>query len=110
MPAFFGAIDCLVVPSVNSTESFGLVQGEAMLCGTPVVASDLPGVRQPVRTTGMGEIVPVGDAAALASAVLRVLDDPARYAKDPEDVGPLFDPARTADGYEALFRALAGAA
>lgn len=109
MPAFFGAIDCLVVPSVNSTESFGLVQGEAMLCGTPVVACDLPGVRQPVRMTGMGEIVPVGDAAALAGAVLRVLDEPGRYARDPEGVARLFDPARTADGYEALFRELVGA-
>ncbi len=31
MPAFYGVVDCLVVPSLNSTESFGLVQGEAML-------------------------------------------------------------------------------
>jgi hypothetical protein len=31
----------------------------AAACGTPVVASNLPGVRQPVRMTGMGEVVPV---------------------------------------------------
>ena len=109
MPAFLGAIDCLVVPSVNSTESFGLVQAEAMLCGTPVVASDLPGVRQPVRMTGMGEIVPVGDETALAAAILRVLDEPARYRQDPEEVARHFDLARTADGYEALFRELVAA-
>lgn len=54
MPAFFAACNLLVVPSLNSTESFGLVQVEAMLCGTPAIASDLPGVRQPPRMTGMG--------------------------------------------------------
>ena len=68
MTAFFDAIDVLVVPSLNSTESFGLIQIEAMLRGTPSVASDLPGVRQPVRMTGMGRVVPVGDAPALAGA------------------------------------------
>src|SRR5215212_5474235 len=70
LPPFFGGLDCLLVTSVNSTESFGLVQVEAMLCGTPVVASDLPGVREPVRLTGMGRIVPVADAGALARALL----------------------------------------
>jgi glycosyltransferase involved in cell wall biosynthesis len=48
MAAFYPNLDVIVVPSLNSTETFGLVQVEAMLCGTPSVASDLPGVRQPV--------------------------------------------------------------
>ena len=75
MPAFFGAIDVLVVSSVNATESFGLVQVEAMLCGTPVVASDLPGVRQPVRSTGMGIVVPVADGSAIADAIEAIAKD-----------------------------------
>jgi glycosyltransferase involved in cell wall biosynthesis len=37
--------DVTVLPSINSTESFGMVQVESMTCGTPVVATDLPGVR-----------------------------------------------------------------
>jgi hypothetical protein len=68
MPAFFAACDVVVVPSLNSTETFGLVQVEAMLCGTPSIASDLPGVRRPPRMTGMGEVVPIGDSSALAEA------------------------------------------
>lgn len=104
MPAFLGALDCLVVPSVNSTESFGLVQVEAMLCGTPAVASDLPGVRQPVLHTGMGEITAPRDPVALADAIARVLVRPERYRRPRAEIAALFDSERTATAYEALFR------
>jgi glycosyltransferase involved in cell wall biosynthesis len=107
MAAFYSNLDILVVPSLNSTESFGLVQVEAMLHGVPCVASDLPGVRQPVQMTGMGEIAPVGDAAGLAAAVARVLDHPARYVRARDAIGAMFAPAQTAAAYERLFRMVA---
>lgn len=100
--------DVLVLPSTNSTESFGLVQVEAMLRGVPVVASDLPGVRQPVRLTGMGEIAPVADPAGLAAAVLRVLESPERYRRGREEIRRVFSIERTVAEYEALYRAAAG--
>lgn len=105
MPAYLGAIDALLVPSLNSTESFGLVQVEAMLCGTPVVASNLPGVRQPVRMTGMGEVTPIGDSAALADAVTRILTDKSRYVRPRDEIAHIFDLNRTVDMYEDLFEA-----
>lgn len=71
--AFFAACDVLVFSSLNSTESFGIVQIEALSQGTPIVASDLPGVRQPVLQTGMGKIVPIRDSQALASAIIDIL-------------------------------------
>jgi glycosyltransferase involved in cell wall biosynthesis len=108
MPAFFGACDVLVVPSLNSTESFGLVQVEAMLCGTPSIASNLPGVRQPPLMTGMGEVVPVGDAAALAEAILRVLERPGDYRRPRSQIEEAFSLDRTLSGYESLFAELAG--
>ena len=79
--AFFAACDVLVFSSLNSTESFGIVQIEALSQGTPIVASDLPGVRQPVLRTGMGRIVPIRDGNALASAIIDVLSERADGAR-----------------------------
>jgi glycosyltransferase involved in cell wall biosynthesis len=106
MPAFFAACDVLVVPSLNSTESFGLVQVEAMLCGTPSIASNLPGVRQPPRVTGMGEVTPIGDSAALAEAIVRVIKHPDHYSRPRRQIEDTFSLERTVSGYEDLFKAL----
>ncbi|WP_140727009.1 glycosyltransferase family 4 protein [Pseudomonas sp. Hp2] len=73
LQAFYAQLDVLVLPSVNRYEAFGMVQLEAMLSGARVIASNLPGVRTIVQNTGNGEVVPVGDAPALASAMLRLM-------------------------------------
>ncbi len=109
MSLFFSNLDVLVVPSLNSTESFGLVQVEAMLRGTPSVASDLPGVRQPVRMTGMGEVFPTGDSGALAEALVRILAARETYVRPMQEVEVLFSTARTAERYEELFEELLSA-
>jgi glycosyltransferase involved in cell wall biosynthesis len=76
---FYHHIDVLVLPSINSTEAFGMVQAEAMLSNTPVIASDLPGVRVPVQTTGMGLLVPPRDSSALAAAIQDITRHRAKY-------------------------------
>jgi glycosyltransferase involved in cell wall biosynthesis len=108
LAAFFASCDVTTLPSLNSTESFGLVQVESMLCGTPSICSDLPGVRVPVQTTGMGEVAPIGDAPALADAILRVCNDRARYVKPRDVIAHHYSIARTVRDYEALYRELAG--
>ncbi len=107
MAAFFANCDVLVVPSLNATESFGMVQVEAMLCGTPCVASALPGVRQPVLQTGMGLVVPIGDSAALAAAILRIVGDRSSYIRPRAEIAAHFSTEHTASAYEALFDELA---
>ncbi|HEY70513.1 MAG TPA: glycosyltransferase family 4 protein [Anaerolineae bacterium] len=106
MGAFYRACDVTVLPSVNATESFGLVQIESMMCGTPVVASNLPGVRQPVLTTGMGRIVPLRNPEALGKAILEVLEDRSSFSGDEHAIGERYTPDRTAEHYEELFAEL----
>ncbi len=102
MAAFYPNLDVLVVPSLNSTEAFGLVQIEAMMNGTPSIASSLPGVRQPVRMTQMGEVVPIGDSQALTRALLEIFNHPAKYAGDPPAIAARFRPDSIAGEYETL--------
>lgn len=106
MAAFYPNLDVITVPSLNSTESFGLVQVEAMLNGVPSVASNLPGVRQPVLQTGMGEVAPIGDADGLADAILKVLDDKERYVRSREEIEAKFSTEKTVVEYEALFEGM----
>jgi glycosyltransferase involved in cell wall biosynthesis len=101
--AFFHACELTVLPSINSTESYGLVQVESMMCGTPVVASDLPGVRVPVRLTGMGKIVPPMDAQKLANAIIAILEDPRQFSGEPDAVVRRSTPAVVAAEYEQVF-------
>jgi len=106
MAAFYPNLDVLTVPSLNSTEAFGLVQIEAMLQGVPCVTADLPGVRQPVRMHHMGHIVPIGDAAALGEALLNVLDAPKSFKRDAQAIGAMYAPDSIALEYEQLFKRL----
>jgi glycosyltransferase involved in cell wall biosynthesis len=106
----FSVADVLVLPSINSTESFGLCQVEAMLCGVPSVASNLPGVRQPVLLTGMGEIAAIADARDLAAQLIRVLESPGSYRKTHEVIRRTFDPDQTVSRYEEIYRAASGIA
>ncbi|HUV26881.1 MAG TPA: glycosyltransferase family 4 protein [Anaerolineales bacterium] len=104
--AFFHEAEVTVLPSINSTESFGMVQVESMTCGTPVISTDLPGVRQPVKMTGMGRTVPPRNAPALSQALIEILDHPNGYGGDPQAVKTRFSPSAIAEQYETLFNQL----
>jgi len=106
MSAFYPLLDALVVPSLNSTEAFGLVQIEAMLNNVPCVASALPGVRQPVKLHSMGEVAAIGSADELARGLLAVLSRRENYQCDTRKLAETYDPDAIAVKYEELFERL----
>ncbi|MDP2736563.1 MAG: glycosyltransferase family 4 protein [bacterium] len=72
---FYNYSDCLVLPSINTAEAFGLVLLEAMACSTPVVASNLPGVRSVFKNGREGLLVQPGDVNDLANKIMTILGD-----------------------------------
>jgi len=66
-----------VLATVSEKEGWGLTVLEAAACGTPAVASDVPGLRDAVRDGETGLLVPRDDPAALVAALRRVLEDAA---------------------------------
>ena len=104
--AFFQECEVTVLPSINSTESYGIVQVESLANNTPVIATDLPGVRVPVQKSGSGLVVPPRDSEALALAIIAVLDHPAAYRGQPEIIVHSSTPEAVAAEYETIFESL----
>jgi glycosyltransferase involved in cell wall biosynthesis len=103
LSAVYPNLDVITVPSLNSTEAFGLVQIEAMMNGVPSVPSALPGVRQPVKMHGMGVVSRIGDSAHLAECILQVLDEPQKFRGDTAAIKKAYNPDSVAAEYEKLF-------
>lgn len=79
MPALFGSVDMVVLPSYREGLPKGLI--EAAACALPLVTTDAPGCREVVTDGVDGLRVPVRDADALANAIARLQDDPELAAK-----------------------------
>jgi len=103
MAAFYPNLDMLVIPSLNSTEAFGLVQIEAMINGIPTIASNLPGVRRPVERHKMGIVIPVGDANALANAIINIFMHRESYKGQGSSIESQYSPDTIAGEFELLF-------
>lgn len=75
----YHSVDVFCAPNTGG-ESFGIVLAEAMAAGAPIVASDLDAFRRVLRGGRAGELFANGDAADLAAAIGRLLDDRQRRA------------------------------
>ena len=99
---WYVAADLVAVPSHN--ESFGLVALEAQACGTPVVATDVGGLRTTVRDGVSGLLVPGHGAGQWAGAVTRALADRDRLSRGAVAHAAGFSWAATADGLLDTYR------
>ena len=87
LPKLYRSADILLFPSTSGSEAFGLVAIEAQACGTPVIVSDLPGVRSVLNQGKSGWVVPSRDAAALCKRMEDFLQ------KTPEEIAQMRDEA-----------------
>ncbi len=78
---YYNLCDIFVLPSIDQSEAFGMVLLEAMACAKPVVASNLPGVREVVEKRKVGRLVRPKDVANLAEHLTILLDQP-KLAKE----------------------------
>lgn len=101
MANFYGACDIVILPS--DTECFALVQVEAMLCGTPMIMTDIPGGRVPVTVTGMGKLAKAGDWESIGQAAVEVLNNLPAYTKSRQEIEACFSFEETVNRYERIF-------
>ena len=99
---WYRAADVVAVPSHN--ESFGLVALEAQACGTPVVATDVGGLRTTVADGHSGLLVPGHDAEAWAVALRRALQTRRALSLGAVEHAAQFSWTSTATGLLATYR------
>ncbi len=104
---WFGALDVFAFPSLY--EGLGSVLLDAMQAGLPIIASDVGGIPEVVRHEANGLLVPPGDSAALARAILRLYEDRAlreRLSTAGRALAQGYSPARMTDSYLQHYRLL----
>jgi glycosyltransferase involved in cell wall biosynthesis len=104
----YGAADVVALTSGNEGTPVTLI--EALAAGTPVVSTDVGGVRDVVRDGETGLLAPAGDVQAIASALERLASDgglrAAMAAAAPADVRERYSVARLLDDMDGLYRGL----
>lgn len=82
LPSYYGACDVFCLSSIMKTEAFGIVQIEAMSCGKPIVATNIPQSGVPfVNAHGeSGLNVEPSNAEDLARAIMDITKDPDTYS------------------------------
>jgi glycosyltransferase involved in cell wall biosynthesis len=104
MADFYAMCDVFALPS--RTDMMALTQIEAMLCGTPVVASDIPGARVVVQETGFGQLSPPSNPERLAETIIDTLNNRETYRPSKEGVRKVFNTTRTFEQYELILSSI----
>lgn len=105
LPLYYNAADVFVLPSL--IEGLGVVGIEAMACGTPFIGTNVEGIPSLVEQFEAGVLIPPRDSNAIASAVVKVLEDGAPFRVNRERAKTYYDwhnvAKKNIDVYNALF-------
>jgi glycosyltransferase involved in cell wall biosynthesis len=106
-PLYYKSADVFCLPSTMTTESFGIVNLEAMASGLPIVASRIGGIPDVLKDGENGLLVPPRDHEALANAIVYLLENEDMRSKMSEN-GREFVKSytwnRIAEAYEMVYR------
>ena len=75
LPSYYAACDVLVLPSISRLEAFGFVTLEALATGKPVIASDMPGMREVVVDGVDGFLAEPLNPDDIANKIKKLLED-----------------------------------
>jgi glycosyltransferase involved in cell wall biosynthesis len=105
LPLYYNAADVFVLPSL--IEALGVVGIEAMACETPFIGSNVEGIPSLVEQFEAGVLIPPRDSNAIASAVIKVLEDGVMPSTNRERAKRYYDwhsvAKKNIDVYDALF-------
>jgi len=111
LPLYYNAADVFVLPSL--IEGLGVVGIEAMACETPFIGTNVEGIPSLVEQFEAGLLIPPRDSNAIASAVIKVLEDGATFSSNRERAKNYFDwhnvAKKNIDVYDVLFDRYYGA-
>lgn len=100
---FYASIDLMALTSINSFEAFGITQVEAMMVGIPAISSDLPGVRMPVKNTGMGWVVKRANSQAITDCLSKLDIESINKVAGKELAIKLYEKSNSSEQYFDLF-------
>ena len=75
LPKYYNLADIVILPSIDRSEAFGITLIEALACAKPVIAANLPGVREVVKNGENGFVFEVKNEGDLASRINILLND-----------------------------------
>jgi|ERR1035437_211086 glycosyltransferase involved in cell wall biosynthesis len=105
LPLYYNAADVFVLPSL--IEALGVVGIEAMACETPFIGTNVEGIPSLVEQFEAGSLIPPRDSNAIASAVIKVLEDGAPFSVNRQRAQDYYDwhnvAEKNIDVYDALF-------
>lgn len=81
LPDHYNLADAAILPSIDSSEAFGIVLAEAMSCGKPVIASNMPGLRVVVDRNKTGLLIDRQNEGDLASTINYLFSNPELMAE-----------------------------